>query len=400
MEDLQIKVLVYCPFPIHAPRHGNEARTRQLIDSLLQSNIRVVPFINVVDRVTHNAEISQEELCRNFTEWYLLDGENLFSANSPVRVIRKEKQLFSNWSLWFLKSLYRFGLRITKIRSAYVSIKTVRAFKYVVENLQPDAVIATYIWSTWLFRLLPRNTKRILDIHDVFSSEREIYAKDHNNGLSSFLTAKIETEMMRDSDLVVSIQRNETSLIKELQPNLSVMTVGYAIENKIVPTCSDRTVGVIGSANSSNVRGLSLFLTSVWPIVISKLPDAVLKVAGGQTKFLPFEHRSVQSLGVVDDLKEFYVNCRLVVNASIGGTGLKIKTLEALSYGRVVVCWPSGASGIDGDYQQVVVAKSSTEFANAIVQYLICDDSPTFLENQDEIVEKNYQSLIQYLYEK
>ena len=51
-------------------------------------------------------------------------------------------------------------------------------------------------------------------------------------------------------------------------------------------------------------------------------------------------------LGRVDDLAELYRSARVVINPVLAGTGLKIKTVEALSRLRPIVTWPTGVEGL------------------------------------------------------
>jgi glycosyltransferase involved in cell wall biosynthesis len=54
-----------------------------------------------------------------------------------------------------------------------------------------------------------------------------------------------------------------------------------------------------------------------------------------------------QPLGMVDDVRDAYGVMDLVVNPMIGGTGLKIKTVEALAFGRPVLSTKAGGAGLE-----------------------------------------------------
>jgi hypothetical protein len=51
-------------------------------------------------------------------------------------------------------------------------------------------------------------------------------------------------------------------------------------------------------------------------------------------------------VGPVDSLADFYGEVDAVINPMLGGTGLKIKTLEALAFGRAFVGTASALDGI------------------------------------------------------
>ena len=45
-------------------------------------------------------------------------------------------------------------------------------------------------------------------------------------------------------------------------------------------------------------------------------------------------------------LPEFYGRCDVILNPTAAGTGLKIKTVEAIAHGRRIVAWPNGVDGV------------------------------------------------------
>ena len=53
-------------------------------------------------------------------------------------------------------------------------------------------------------------------------------------------------------------------------------------------------------------------------------------------------------IGLVDDLDDFYRQIDIAINPMVGGTGLKIKSLEALSYGKALLATEDAMVGIDG----------------------------------------------------
>jgi hypothetical protein len=48
-------------------------------------------------------------------------------------------------------------------------------------------------------------------------------------------------------------------------------------------------------------------------------------------------------------LDAFYANIDVSVNPDCGGTGIKVKSVEALSYGRPLLCSPAGSKGLHSE---------------------------------------------------
>ena len=102
-----------------------------------------------------------------------------------------------------------------------------------------------------------------------------------------------------------------------------------------------------------NARGLRDFLRFCWPSIVSAVPGARLLVAGKVCSTVRRPLQNVELLGAVEDLSELYRQAKVVINPAIAGTGLKIKTLEALSYQRPIVTWPTGADGLHPDLRKL-----------------------------------------------
>src|SRR5262249_5996163 len=92
----------------------------------------------------------------------------------------------------------------------------------------------------------------------------------------------------------------------------------------------------VGSANPINVQALEWILGAVFPHIQKKRADSELVVAGevGRVRRWP---NWVSLLGNQDSLVDTYARAAVVRNPVKFGTGLPVKTIEALSYGKRIV---------------------------------------------------------------
>lgn len=125
-----------------------------------------------------------------------------------------------------------------------------------------------------------------------------------------------------------------------------------------------------------NVKGIYWFLQEVLPQVKLHHPKLQIILAGTICEVEGLDH--CIKLGKVTHLKEVYDRAHIVINSIPYGTGLKIKTIEALGYAKPLVTTSVGAEGLEkGINRAFLVADNPGEFAQAIIRIL---DDPTFAD--------------------
>ena len=128
----------------------------------------------------------------------------------------------------------------------------------------------------------------------------------------------------------------------------------------------------VASGNPRNCKGLSDFVRLAWPRIRRRVAHAELLVVGGVGKVLAaLNVPGVSVVGAVEDTSPLYREAALIINPVVAGTGLKIKTVEALSHLRPIVTWPAGVDGFDPRLAaRCLVARDWYEFANVVADAL------------------------------
>jgi glycosyltransferase involved in cell wall biosynthesis len=136
-----------------------------------------------------------------------------------------------------------------------------------------------------------------------------------------------------------------------------------------------RTMLFLGSfRHTPNQVALDWFTREVLPLVLEKLPDARLLVAGSDP---PPRHafndpaNAIDLLGFVDDIQPLFSSCAAFICPIRSGSGVRVKLLEAFASGIPVVSTTLGAEGLarrDGDF--CALADEPRAFADTVIRLL------------------------------
>lgn len=129
--------------------------------------------------------------------------------------------------------------------------------------------------------------------------------------------------------------------------------------------------GFVGFETAFNLEGVLYFLREVLPLVRRRRPDFRFLIAGRVAAAVRAIWRSdtdFESRDSFAQTREFYDAIKVAVVPLLHGTGVSIKTLEALSCGCPVVTTPVGVRGLGlRDGEQVMVGATPETFADRLL---------------------------------
>jgi glycosyltransferase involved in cell wall biosynthesis len=159
------------------------------------------------------------------------------------------------------------------------------------------------------------------------------------------------------------------------QPQIHVYQPGIAIESPFSFVHRPLSIFHIGSMEwQANEQGVMWFLKKVWPRVLSAQPNVKFHLAGkGLSKTDPrFFQSGIVNHGEVDDAEVFMQSHGIMIVPIQAGSGIRIKSLEAMSLGVPVVSTSIGAQGLTVESgTQMLIADDPAGFADGIVQLLL-----------------------------
>ena len=145
-----------------------------------------------------------------------------------------------------------------------------------------------------------------------------------------------------------------------------------------------------------NRDGLVWFLRNCWSQIRSKVPDAELVVCGkgadSELSQLMRQTEGVDYKGFVDDINQEMEKCRMAIVPLRFGSGMKIKTFDALYRALPLVVTSIGAEGIElVAGKHAFISDAEIEFSDAVVS-LLQDDalSKSMADAGRKFVAENY----------
>lgn len=258
-----------------------------------------------------------------------------------------------------------------------------------------DAVIVNYVWMS---RVLDRisGPLKILDTHDLFGGRREVAESAGIEPRWFFTTVEEENRGFGRADIVLGIQSNESRKIA-VRASGTTLTVGHPIDPHCLATPSRAPYhfkfGYIGSGNPFNVACVKAL-----DFAIAQSGEIEWTIAGTISKRLPDLRSHPFRMGIVDSVVEFYADVECVLNPMLGGTGLKIKTIEALAFGKPIIGTIDAFEGIETDHELHQLADCDA-FADAMREYERSESLSRDLQKATYRVYANYMAEVSTQYD-
>lgn len=242
----------------------------------------------------------------------------------------------------------------------------------LAESRRYDAVLVEYVFLSKALDFFPPEVLKIIDTHDVFADRHQ---RLRSIGLEPafFYTSAVEEGRGLDrADLVLAIQDEERAQLEEMT-RAAVITLGYLpdvpeVERARKDRDAGPVIGYLGSVNPINQAALKAFLQA------ADLPGlaergAWIEIGGGAGQAVAGMGPPLQALGVISDPAPFYAGLDLAVNPHQGGTGLKIKSVEALAHGCPLIGTADALLGLEPE-QPFHAAPDAASLASVMERFV------------------------------
>jgi glycosyltransferase involved in cell wall biosynthesis len=233
------------------------------------------------------------------------------------------------------------------------------------------AVILLYVFQSKILENLEPGVLKILEAQDVFTDRQNLYLRLGMEPTFFYTTKREEAKGLNRADLILAIQDKEKHFYERICRK-PVITVGHQVVTRYLhtphATGDPFRLMYVGSENPVNVEGVEYFLSEIFPKLRQSTPAVELTIAGRICHHLPRGIPGVELIGEVDDLEPHYAHAHAIINPVREGTGLKIKTIEAMGYGKPLVTTPQGAAGLEtAANESFLQAETAGEFVSHLV---------------------------------
>ena len=186
--------------------------------------------------------------------------------------------------------------------------------------------------------------------HDICSESYPSSAAVDNRFLWE-LTPQQEADYLGHADFLIAINKRDAVGLAKLAPEADIVTAMHcqpqpALKLPSFPLEFPQLL-FVGSRYKPNIDAMHWFIDKVLPLVESRVDKLQVKVIGAVSRQLSDVPASVELCGYVPNLEKHYAQATLVVVPLQSGSGLKIKLVEALAYGKALVSTSIGLQGIE-----------------------------------------------------
>jgi glycosyltransferase involved in cell wall biosynthesis len=253
----------------------------------------------------------------------------------------------------------------------------------VLQNFNPEIIIMDSLFTCGYIDILKLHTKAkiIYRAHNIeFQIWEDKAAKTHSVLKKAYLIIqskrlkKEELAAIKKFDGILAITSKDTLFFEQHVAINKLMTLPFTVDVKLYSEEKEyqrNALFFIGAMDwFPNFEGVKWFIDNVWGEVLKQFPNSTFYMAGKAMPYI-FKNKkdlNIRNLGEVPDAKEFMEMAPIMIAPIFSGGGLKIKIIEAMAMGKVVICNSEAAFGIPvSDKKNVLLAENAATFINQII---------------------------------
>lgn len=264
-----------------------------------------------------------------------------------------------------------------------------KQIKYKLEELKKNGYYPDIIFLEWTqTTLLSKMIRSIFNKSYIISIEHDVtylsFKRRFDN--EKFLIKKLfklikykriyksEIKSLEQCDLVLTLNIKDYLLLKKPKvtiKRLDFISPYYMNLNDVKPDFSSKNIVFFGKMDRyENYQSCIWFIDNVFNELVKIDKEFKFYIVGynPNKKLKKYESKNVIITGYVDDVKKYFENSLCFVAPLVLGAGIKIKILEAMSAGSIILTNDIGIEGIPAeDRKQYFHCENSKEYLQTIL---------------------------------
>jgi len=339
-----MRILYFYPENPLSTTQGNNARALSLLQYFQKRN-KTLDFVGVESNSFSLKHIQE------------LEESNLISKGYLLKEFKRKKNRLKYFFFYSLPN--KFFRRIKSFDRRRISNQ--KCFNAILKSNQYDYIIISYAYWANLVIDNPylKKAKLCIDTHDFLTAQ---FQEVKGFNLGRYFQKEIDLLSYFDQIFVISIEENYlfSQFIKK-----EVTTLSHIIDANFSLSNDEKEFDLIyvASDNDHNKLAANWFFNEVYPLLDKTTNILVI----GKICHYIQDFENVTKLNFVADLNDYYSNSKVAICPMLTGTGLKIKVIEALSFGLPVVCNLRAVDGLSNKSDNgCLVSNDPEQFANNI----------------------------------
>lgn len=366
------KILYFFPFNPIEKKDGSKTRALELLKYFKEKGFEV-DFVyekNLDNTLKHDEQILAKNL-----------------VSKIVSIQRRPNTISINYLIYKIdKIFFKKKTDITNFffRRQFDKILRANAYDYIIISY---AIYANLISN----KKTLKGAITINDTHDFLASQIQDKKK---NRIGEYFQNEIK--MLDKFDQVWAISNDEYYIFSQFINNVKLVPFSPTLSLEYTFSKRKTTFDIIyvASENPHNIKSAKWFFEKVYPILDQNFKILVI---GKICKHI-LDYKNVAKINFVEDLSAEYLKSKISICPMLTGTGVKIKVLEALSFGLPIVTNLRGVDGlVNKSKNGCVVCANEIDFAKNIASLL--NNELFFNEKSQEALDffnTNYSKSIIY----
>lgn len=253
---------------------------------------------------------------------------------------------------------------------------------HVLNDFKPDVVQLESVYlTTYLSEIRQHsNALTVLRVHNIEYHVWHTLARTMKNPVKKLYFKDLATRIRKYEkrawskyDLLLPITSKDSALIDRVTNVKAIRVAPFSLDLKSKPleNTEEAWVGYhIGAMDwIPNRDGVKWFLEMVWPLIHQTIPDFQFYFAGRKMPdyFKTLDIPGVHCMDEVPSADEFIADKKILIVPLWSGSGIRVKILEAMAAGKVVISTVAGIKGIDAKPKEhYLAANEPDDFVKAI----------------------------------